>query len=228
MSDETRLNRSVRLRLAGGVLMTGVLCFFSGAATGFSLGTRATVAASDQAQAAVHEPQADQVSSLSTCVEAEPVRLAQVVREVPVDEVQLDEVQRDGLRAEELRADELPVAEVQIEQTQTAAVAAVEPGASAEPGVSAVEPEASAERRWTLQVGAFSVEYNAHALASDLRARGYDPLIVAARTRSGQWLQHVRLDVSGDERSAVAQAREFERLESMQVILVAMDSGAAH
>lgn len=209
MSDETRQNRSVRLRLVGGVLMTGTLCFFSGAATGFSLGTKATVAASDQAQAAVHETQAIQVSTSSTCVEAEPVRLALAVREEPVAEPQ--------------------VAEQQVEQVQADALAAAELGvASAELGI-AVEPEVpAAERRWTMQVGAFSVEHNAHALASDLKARGYDPLIVAARTRSGQWLQHVRLDVSGDERSAVAQAREFERLESMQVILVAMDSGAPH
>jgi cell division protein FtsN len=205
MSDETRQNRSVRLRLAGGVLMTGTLCFFSGAATGFSLGTKATVAASAQTPVAVHETQAVQVSSLSTCVEDEPVRLALAVQEEPVDEVQRDEPQID-----ELQVDEQPVAEVLAD-----AVAVAEPGASA-------------ERRWTMQVGAFSVEHNAHALASDLKARGYDPLIVAARTRSGQWLQHVRLDVSGDERSAVAKAREFERLESMQVILVAMDSGAPH
>ena len=214
MSDETRQNRSVRLRLAGGVLMTGTLCFFSGAATGFSLGTKATVAASAQTPVAVHETQAVQVSSLSTCVEAEPVRLALAVREEPVAEPQVDEPE---------------VAEQQVEQVQADALAAAEPGVPVEPEVPAAEPEVpAAERRWTMQVGAFSVEHNAHALASDLKARGYDPLIVAARTRSGQWLQHVRLDVSGDERSAVAKAREFERLESMQVILVAMDSGAPH
>ena len=58
-------------------------------------------------------------------------------------------------------------------------------------------------------MGAFSVRANALRLRDRLARKGYDPLIVRARNRSGRWLEHVRMPVTDDYADAVALARRL-------------------
>jgi cell division septation protein DedD len=74
--------------------------------------------------------------------------------------------------------------------------------------------------RFAVQVGAFGVRQNAEALAEDLRRRGYDPLIVSVRSRSGDWLSHVHLSLHSDEASARALARSFTEAERLSALVV--------
>ncbi len=81
-------------------------------------------------------------------------------------------------------------------------------------------PPASRNRRYAVQVGAFSVRGNADALAEDLRQRGYEPLVITARSRTGEWLEHVHLSVHPDEAVALAAADTFRSREQLAAVVV--------
>ena len=78
---------------------------------------------------------------------------------------------------------------------------------------------------YAVQVGVFGVEANVVAFTANLRRRGYDPLVVAMRNRSGQWLQRVHLSVFGRRESAVVAARSFREKEGMDAIVVPYTEG---
>ncbi len=94
------------------------------------------------------------------------------------------------------------------------------PAPSEEAATAADDPFPIPHGRYAVQVGAFGVRENAHALASDLRARGYEPLIVTARNRRGDWLEHVHLSIHADEASARAMAEDFARIERLNAVVV--------
>jgi len=81
-------------------------------------------------------------------------------------------------------------------------------------------PPSAPTPRYAVQIGAFGVRENAESLAQDLRRRGYDPLIVAVRSRSGDWLNHVHLSLHEDEASARAMARRFSEQETLSALVV--------
>lgn len=93
------------------------------------------------------------------------------------------------------------------------------PEASWEAG-EAMEARLDPMSGYAVQVGAFGVRGNADALAADLRARGYEPLIVAAQNRHGDWLEHVHLSIHPDEASAQAVAENFARSERLTAVVV--------
>ena len=103
------------------------------------------------------------------------------------------------------------VAVVQNDRTQVAGVEGDRPAASG--------------AEYAVQVGVFGVEANVTALTADLRRRGYDPLVVAMRNRSGQWLQRVHVSVFGRRESAVMAARSFREKEGMGAIVVRYTEG---
>lgn len=76
---------------------------------------------------------------------------------------------------------------------------------------------------WAVQVGAFSVRRNAEALANRLRGRGYAPILVRARNRSGRWLEHVRLRSFTKEPPALAEATRFREDERLPAIVVSVE-----
>jgi cell division septation protein DedD len=77
--------------------------------------------------------------------------------------------------------------------------------------------------QFVVQIGAFSVPENARGLARRMERRGYDPVIVQARNRSGAWLDLVRLSFRGPARLAVVHAEEFTRAEGLPAIVVESD-----
>lgn len=182
---------SVRVRIAVGALAVGLISFFSGAATGFSL-----------RPAQSHNAEATSVAmdamSLTEC------RAGSLATGAFANQTRAHDASsaRATLDAE---ADDLETAEPSDATTSEWA-----------------EASPAGSSRWLVQVGAFSSDENAHALASRLEQKGYEPLIVAARGRTGEWLQHVRIDFEADEASVVARAREFEEREGLPVVVVAI------
>lgn len=93
-------------------------------------------------------------------------------------------------------------------------------------GVGEASPAAaSVTGRFAVQLGVFGVESNADRFARGLRGRGYDPLVVAARNRSGQWMKRVHLSVFDSEESALAAAETFITREGLPAVVVMYDEG---
>jgi cell division septation protein DedD len=205
MNSPKSMLHSVRVRIAAGALAVGLTSFFSGAATGFSLRPADAVEAEAAAVAMA-------VASLTECRAASPSALASLQQD-PAETA--PESTHDEGRSFAAAASERGWA------TEAEADAGSESRAEIESDAR-IEAEAARSSRWLVQVGAFSSDENAHALASRLEQKGYDPLIVAARSRTGEWLQHVRLDFEADEAAVVARAREFEQREGLPVVVVAI------
>lgn len=95
-----------------------------------------------------------------------------------------------------------------------------------EPAVEETEDRVPVEElEYAVQLGVFRVESNVLALTADLRRRGYDPLVVAMRNRSGQWLRRVHLSVFGRRESAAMAARSFREKEGLDAIVVPYTKG---
>ena len=93
------------------------------------------------------------------------------------------------------------------------------------PVVSPTLDAAPATGRYAVQLGVFGVETNADRFATSLRGRGYDPLVVAARNRSGQWMKRVHLAVFDTEASALAAAESFNLREGLPAVVVTFEEG---
>lgn len=200
--------RSLRLRLGIGVVLVGTTSFVSGAATGFSVHPqRDAVQAGAPMAGPVSSAAARTASTSGECVTPSHTRMA----EAPAAHTS----------AAEASAVQTPAAPVEAAPASGLHASGPTPGDESAPSGGAWV-DAEPAPRWMIQVGAFSEDGNAQALASRLESKGYEPLIVAARSRSGAWLQHVRLDFAGDENTAVARAREFEQTEGLTVVVVAI------
>jgi cell division septation protein DedD len=141
---------------------------------------------------------------------AEPVHLAQVAAAVPAC------VPEDRMAMEA----EATVLTSRARPPLTLPTVTVPEPAPAPPEATASPAEPIKEGRYAVQVGAFGVRANADALAEDLRARGYEPLIIAAQNRRGDWLEHVHLSVHADEAGARAVAEAFSRSEQLTAVVV--------
>lgn len=109
------------------------------------------------------------------------------------------------------------------EPAPTARMAAMSEPAAEEPG----DNGPFEEMEYAVQVGVFRVEANVVAFTADLRRRGYDPVVVGIRSRSGQGLQRVHVSVFGRRESAVVAARSFREQEGLDAIVVPCTEGTS-
>lgn len=116
-----------------------------------------------------------------------------------------------------------PPAETRPAETRTATRSVTPP--PSQPVIPPTPEATSPSGRYAVQLGVFGVETNADRFATSLRGRGYDPLVVAARNRSGQWMKRVHLGVFDTEASALAAAETFNSREGLPAVVVTFDEG---
>jgi cell division septation protein DedD len=212
------LDRGTLLHLGVGTALLLLVVFFSGTLLGYTLsGGPQGVSAPDEVAFQIAHAGDDPV-----CPEPAPLATA------------VQRAERSGAERSPLALSALPWG---VWESESAAARARtreiegsnDPAAHPSPpevaeAVATPEPpeplEAVPAGRYAVQVGAFGVRENAHALASDLRARGYEPLIITARNRRGDWLEHVHLSIHADEASARAMAEDFARMERLNAVVV--------
>jgi cell division septation protein DedD len=195
------LDRIGLIKLGGGVTALLVLGFVAGAVVGFGAHLDTVGAAAS--------PLTESTPAVSPLTE--PTR---VVSTVATDERCVE----DGVAATDpVRTQSMALAVPVSSETSVSRTDATEA-----PAVSkrADEPAHARHPEYAVQVGVFGVDANAEALATKLRGRGYDPLVIAMRNRSGRWLKRVHLSVFENEASAVLAARAFRDREGLPAIVV--------
>ncbi|MGY8799724.1 MAG: SPOR domain-containing protein [Longimicrobiales bacterium] len=145
------------------------------------------------------------------CLPADPVNTQLAAADAPTDEA--------APTAESMLSDRATVAmNDALMRRRTLAAAASDLSQTAEmPSAIGLE---GARKGYAVQLGAFGVEENADRFAGSLRGRGYDPLVVAARNRSGQWIKRVHLQVFESEASALLAAESFSTHEGIPAVVV--------
>lgn len=200
------LDRATLLQLGAGTTIILFVAFFSGTLLGYSLST-GTPVAEDAGSDAVQLAQA--VGPAPACAPEERMAL------------DLDAILPTlNLPARAAWAPPAPAIDL---EDRSVDIQLPEPSPAAPEVVRQAEvlPEPpTTSGGFAVQVGAFGVRANADALAADLRARGYEPLIIAAQTRSGDWLEHVHLSIHADETAARAVAEAFVRSEQLTAVVV--------
>jgi len=203
------LSRTVGFQLLGGAMLLGGVLFAGGTMVGYSLASAGTGAAGEGEAPVIPDSAAeDPVTALA----APPVVSPEVVTApevVPTPEDRVAWAPADPTPGPDRRPPPDPVEEV----------AWLPPPPAGAPAAAPL-PRESRGQGYAVQVGAFRVKGNADALASTLRQRGYDPLVVRARTRSGQWLEHVHLSVHAGERVALEAAESFSARERLPAVVV--------
>jgi len=103
-----------------------------------------------------------------------------------------------------------PVAKEQEESKPVAAPASSPPDTSSTPADPAVSTNASETGMWAVQLGSFSSQENAEALASSLRDQGYAAFLSQLQRDNGQ-LHRVRIGPQKDRASAEAIAAQLAK-----------------
>jgi DedD protein len=103
-----------------------------------------------------------------------------------------------------------PVAKEEEESKPVAAPASSSPETSSTPADPAASASASETGMWAVQLGSFSSEENAEALASSLRDQGYAAFLSQLQRDNGQ-LHRVRIGPQKDRASAEAIAAQLAK-----------------
>ncbi len=134
--------------------------------------------------------------------------------EVTLDDARLPAAEDDELVPEPAPPDPLPAEDPpqRTPATETAAVVADLPAASADPPEATVTATAAnaAPTAWAVQLGAFSTREKAEGLVADLRKRGYSAFVLEYRA-TGQVLHRVRVGPEQDRERAVAIASRLRK-----------------
>ncbi len=192
------LDRTGLIQLGGGVALLLALGFATGAVVGFA--ARGGAAAPVPAGARPAAVTVHQTSSAQPCVPAASAPAVSV--------------------ADTLHPAAAPSTTLRATAPGRTRGGAASPAAVSERAAIA-RRSVQARHRYAVQVGVFAVPDNAHRLAHHLRARGYDPLVVAMRNRSGHWMRWVDLSVfrtRDQARVAAASFRAHERLPAVVVV----------
>ena len=83
-----------------------------------------------------------------------------------------------------------------------------------------IRPESSAERRWAIQVGAFSEEAGARRLAKELEKKGYPAELLAAEGAGQRWRVRVQ-PIESEERVAELEDR-LKRVERLPTWVISL------
>lgn len=198
---EVVLDRAGLIQLAGGMFLLLTFGFTAGAVVGFGVrgggSTPAPAASTGGAGPAVTS-----TAATERCEPAQPL---------PMREADAGIAAPPGAEEPEVAPFRAPVTAV--------AQAAPEPEVAEPPAADASIDDV--REKYAVQLGVFGVEANAKRLASDLRRRGYDPLVAATRNRSGQWLKRVSLAVYDSEAEAELAAQAFKQREGLPAVVVA-------